>query len=113
MKKKLLSAVMTLALLASVVGCGSGSQSAAGALDQQSVSEIPATEATTETAEIEGITCAGASSKLMKYTPPADAELIQVGVPLSLPEIPQTPGATAPTPGIITKAALKLAKSTR
>lgn len=65
--------------------------------------------ATTETAEIEGITCAGASSKLMKYTPPADAELIQVGIPLSLPEIPQTPGATAPTPGIITKAALKLA----
>ncbi len=64
--------------------------------------------ATTETAEIEGITCAGASSKLMKYTPPADAELIQVGMPLSLPEIPQTPGATAPTPGIITKAALKL-----
>ena len=51
MKKKLLSAVMTLALLASVVGCGSGSQSAAGALDQQGVSEIPATEATTETAE--------------------------------------------------------------
>jgi uncharacterized protein (TIGR00303 family) len=66
--------------------------------------------ASTETAEIEGITCAGASSKLMKYTPPADAELIQVGVPLSLPEIPQTPGATAPTPGIITKATLKLAK---
>lgn len=51
MKKKLLSAVMTLALLASVVGCGSGSQSAAGALDEQGVSEIPATEATTETAE--------------------------------------------------------------
>jgi putative aldouronate transport system substrate-binding protein len=48
MKKKLLSAVMTLALLASVVGCGSGSQSAAGALDEQGVSEIPATEATTE-----------------------------------------------------------------
>lgn len=65
--------------------------------------------ATTETAEIEGITCAGVSPELMKYTPPADAELIQTGMPLSLPEIPQTPGATAPTPGIITKAALKLA----
>ena len=51
MKKKLLSVMMSIAMLTAVMsGCGE-SQSAAGALDKQGVSEIPATEETAEATE--------------------------------------------------------------
>lgn len=67
--------------------------------------------ASTQTAKIPGITGAGATPELTDYTPAADVELIAHGKPLCLTEIPQTviEGAAAPTPAIITKAALELA----
>lgn len=69
------------------------------------------TIASTLTSRIPGITGAGASPELTDYTPAADVELIVNGVPNCLPEIPQTivEGAAAPTPAVITKAALELA----
>ena len=67
--------------------------------------------ATTATSKIPGITGAGASPELTEYTPAADVELIIHDKPLCLDEIPQTivEGAAAPTPAVITKAALELA----
>lgn len=69
------------------------------------------TIATTETSRIEGITGAGVTPELTEYTPAADVELIVRGAPSCLPEIPQTVvgGVSAPTPAVITKAALELA----
>ncbi len=67
--------------------------------------------ASTLTSRIPGITGAGATPELTDYTPAADVELILYGEPTCLPEIPQTivDGAAAPTPAVITKAALELA----
>ncbi|RJS49930.1 MAG: TIGR00303 family protein [Methanobacterium sp.] len=67
--------------------------------------------ATTATSRIPGITGAGATPELTQYTPAADVELIVHDKPLCLPEIPQTiiKGQAAPTPAVITKAALELA----
>jgi uncharacterized protein (TIGR00303 family) len=69
------------------------------------------TIATTATSRIVGITGAGISPELTEYTPAADVELIVRGEPVCLPEIPQTVigGVSAPTPAVITKAALELA----
>jgi uncharacterized protein (TIGR00303 family) len=67
--------------------------------------------ASTLTSRIPGITGAGATPELTDYTPAADVELIVYGEPKCLPEIPQTivDGAAAPTPAVISKAALELA----
>lgn len=67
--------------------------------------------ASTLTSRIPGITGAGATPELTDYTPAADVELIVNGEPTCLPEIPQTVvgGDAAPTPAVITKAALELA----
>jgi uncharacterized protein (TIGR00303 family) len=67
--------------------------------------------ASTLTSRIPGITGAGASPELTDYTPAADVELIVHGEPNCLPDIPQTvvEGTAAPTPAVITKAALELA----
>jgi len=69
------------------------------------------TIASTLTSHIPGITGAGATPELTDYTPAADMELIVYGEPRCLPEIPQTivDGSAAPTPAVITKAALELA----
>jgi uncharacterized protein (TIGR00303 family) len=66
--------------------------------------------ASTATSRIPGITGAGATPELTDYTPAADMELVVCGEPRCLPEIPQTvvDGAPAPTPAVITKAALEL-----
>jgi uncharacterized protein (TIGR00303 family) len=67
--------------------------------------------ASTRTSHTPGITGAGATPELTDYTPAADVELIVYGEPTCLPEIPQTivNGSAAPTPAVITKAALELA----
>ncbi|NYT18564.1 MAG: TIGR00303 family protein [Methanobacteriales archaeon] len=67
--------------------------------------------ASTLTSRRPGLTGAGATPELTDYTPAADVELIVNGEPTCLPEIPQTivDGAIAPTPAVITKAALELA----
>jgi uncharacterized protein (TIGR00303 family) len=68
--------------------------------------------ASTLTSRIIGITGAGASPELTDYTPAADVEIVLLGNPLCLPEIPKTvvDGDSAPTPAIITKAAIDLAE---
>lgn len=63
----------------------------------------------TKTAEIPGITVAGANAELIKYTPPADAELLYYGRCLSISSIPATPDGK-PTPALITYTALRLTK---
>ncbi len=67
--------------------------------------------ASTLTSRITGITGAGATPELTDYTPAADVELVMLGEPLCLSEIPKTvvAGVAAPTPAVITKAALDLA----
>ncbi len=61
----------------------------------------------TKTAEISGITVAGANPELIKYTPPADAELLYYGKCLSIDGIPVTPDGK-PTPALISYTALRL-----
>ncbi len=68
--------------------------------------------ASTLTSRIPGITGAGATAELTDYTPAADVELVMLGEPRCLPEIPKTVvgGFSAPTPAVITKASLDLAE---
>ncbi|BBL62124.1 MAG: TIGR00303 family protein [Methanobrevibacter arboriphilus] len=68
------------------------------------------TIATTSTANIPYITGAGATPELMEYTPAGDVELIIHGELRCCDIPPQTivDGASAPTPAMITKAALEL-----
>ena len=61
----------------------------------------------TKTAEIKGITVAGENPELIKYTPPADVELLYYGKCKSIDAIPATPDGK-PTPALITYTALKL-----
>jgi uncharacterized protein (TIGR00303 family) len=61
----------------------------------------------TETARIPGISAAGSSPELTDYTPAGDAELVMLGDIKSVPELPMTPTG-APTPALITRAALSL-----
>ncbi len=61
----------------------------------------------TETAEIDGITIAGANKDMIKYTPPADAEFLYSGRCKCIDAIPATPDGK-PTPALITRAALRL-----
>jgi len=63
----------------------------------------------TKVAEIPGISAAGATTELIKYTPPADAEYIFYGKPKCIDAIPVDPDGH-PTPAIITKASRELAK---
>ncbi len=67
--------------------------------------------ASTLTSRITGITGAGATPELTDYTPAADVEIVTLGKPLCLAEIPKTviAGNAAPTPAVITKASLDLA----
>ncbi len=62
----------------------------------------------TETAEIDGITVAGAEKDLIKYTSAADAEFIHYGFCKCIDTIPATPDGK-PTPALLTRAALKAA----
>lgn len=59
----------------------------------------------TRTAEIPGITVAGAGPDSMMYTPPADAEYIEYGRCRCMDAIPTTPDGK-PTPAVLTRAAL-------
>ncbi|AEA47551.1 nicotinate mononucleotide-dependent phosphoribosyltransferase CobT [Archaeoglobus veneficus] len=61
----------------------------------------------TKTAEIPGITVAGANPELIKYTPPADVELLYYGKCKSIDAIPATPDGK-PTPALITYTSLRL-----
>jgi len=63
----------------------------------------------TKTAEIPGITVAGANPELIKYTPPADVELLCYGKCKSIDAIPATPDGK-PTPALITYTSLRLTK---
>ena len=62
----------------------------------------------TQTSEIPGITIAGANPKILKFTPPADAEYLHYGYCKSIKNIPMTPDGK-PTPAILTKIALEAA----
>ncbi len=61
----------------------------------------------TKTAEIPGITVAGANPNLIKFTPPADVELLYYGECKVIPFPPATPDGK-PTPAVITYTALRL-----
>ena len=63
----------------------------------------------TETCTIPGITIAGATPELAKYTPAADAEFLRYGRCKSIDGIPATPDGK-PTPALITRAALGMAE---
>ncbi len=63
----------------------------------------------TRVAEIPGITVAGADPQLVKYTPVADAELLEFGRCKSISGVPATPDGK-PTPALITTTALRFGK---
>ncbi|WP_227356256.1 nicotinate mononucleotide-dependent phosphoribosyltransferase CobT [Haladaptatus salinisoli] len=62
---------------------------------------------TTRTAEIDGISAAGASPDLMAHTPSADAEIVEYGRPIRAPIVPVSPSG-CPTPAVITRAVREL-----
>jgi uncharacterized protein (TIGR00303 family) len=62
----------------------------------------------TDTCLLAGISSAGVSEELRPLTPAADAEVVLLGAPVCLPELPSNP-AGAPGPSGITRAALRLA----
>lgn len=66
------------------------------------------TIATTETGKIAGISAAGKYPEFTDYTPPADAELLQLGKCKCISGVPVTPDGI-PTPALITMSALHLA----
>ncbi len=67
------------------------------------------TIATTKTAQIPGISAAGATPELRKYTAQADVEYLFYGKTFTIKEIPKNP-LGPPSPVIITKAAIDLMK---
>ncbi len=73
------------------------------------------TIATTKTSEIPGLTGAGATPELTKYTPAGDAELILEGKVMCMKDIPQTiiGNVVTPTPSVITKASVELSDSAK
>lgn len=73
------------------------------------------TIATTKTSEIPGLTGAGATPELTKYTPAGDAELILEGKVMCMEDIPQTVigEAVTPTPSVLTKGSIELCEATK
>ena len=73
------------------------------------------TVASTKTSEIPGITGAGATPELTKFTPTGDAELIMSGKVMCMEDIPQTiiGEVVTPTPSVLTKASVELCNSTK
>lgn len=63
---------------------------------------------TTATAEIDGISAAGANEELLVHTPSADAELLTYGDVVRAPEVPMSPTG-CPTPALVTRVARELA----
>jgi uncharacterized protein (TIGR00303 family) len=63
----------------------------------------------TATSEVPGLTVAGANPELVKYTSPADSEFLYYGRCKCINVVPATPDGK-PTPALITRAALQLAK---
>lgn len=61
--------------------------------------------ASTDTAEIPGISAAGETPEKRRYTAALDAEFLVLGRPATLPEIPKNP-LGPPSPVVITRAAL-------
>ena len=62
---------------------------------------------TTRTAEIDGITAAGASRDLLAHTPSADSEILAYGDTVRAPVTPVSPGG-CPTPAVVTRAVREL-----
>ncbi|WP_424019929.1 nicotinate-nucleotide--dimethylbenzimidazole phosphoribosyltransferase [Halorientalis pallida] len=61
----------------------------------------------TRTAQIEGISAAGADSDLLVHTPSADAEILTYGEPIRAPVVPVSPTG-CPTPAVVTRAVREL-----
>ncbi|MES3518192.1 MAG: nicotinate-nucleotide--dimethylbenzimidazole phosphoribosyltransferase [Natronomonas sp.] len=59
----------------------------------------------TETAEIDGISAAGADSAVMAHTPSADAEILTYGEPIRSPVVPVSPSG-CPTPAALSRVVL-------
>lgn len=62
---------------------------------------------TTHTAEIEGISAAGADPDVMVHTPSADAEIVEFGRLVRAPILPVSPNG-CPTPAVVTRAVREL-----
>ena len=61
---------------------------------------------TTRTAEIDGISAAGADPELMAHTPSADGEILVYGRPVRAPVVPVSPTG-CPTPAVVTRAVVE------
>lgn len=61
---------------------------------------------TTRTAEIDGISAAGADADLMAHTPSADSEILTYGRPVRAPVVPVSPTG-CPTPAVVTRAVVE------
>lgn len=57
----------------------------------------------TRTAEIDGISAAGADTTVMEHTPSADLEILEYGTPTVAPVVPVSPTG-CPSPAVVTRA---------
>jgi uncharacterized protein (TIGR00303 family) len=62
---------------------------------------------TTATAEIDGLSAAGADPELMRHTPAADLDILVHGQPTLAPVVPVSPTG-CPTPAVVTRAVREL-----
>lgn len=85
------------------VGGGEGCEEFLARLDAPS--RFALVVASTDTAEIEGISAAGATPFMRRYTAALDAEYLLFGRPLSMPDVPRNP-LGPPSPVLISRAAL-------
>ena len=61
----------------------------------------------TRTAEIDGISAAGANTTVMVHTPSADLEILEYGTPTSSPVVPVSPTG-CPSPAVVSRAVREL-----
>jgi uncharacterized protein (TIGR00303 family) len=73
---------------------------------QNVVTRLVCCAGTTRTAEIDGISAAGADPELSVHTPSADAEILTYGRPVRAPAVPVSPTG-CPTPAVVTRAVLE------
>ncbi|MCZ7664011.1 MAG: TIGR00303 family protein [Thermoleophilia bacterium] len=86
-----------------------GNDDLLGALQEAAQPTFVCTIASSDTGAIEGISIAGASADMRKYTPPADMEALFYGSARCIPGVAATPDGI-PSPVIITMAALAATK---
>jgi uncharacterized protein (TIGR00303 family) len=83
--------------------CGRTSKFNCGCPNELTMPRFVLVAGTTRTAQIDGLSAAGADPDVMVHTPSADAEILTYGEPVRAPVTPVSPTG-CPTPAVVTRA---------